>query len=129
MVQLKILAGKKAGTAWAARRFPVRVGRDAGAHLRAEEDGVWEQHLRLDFAPAQGVILSARPEAPTRVNGHPVQQALLRNGDTIELGALRLQFWLSETRQRGLGLREAFTWAGIVAIGLGQVAIIYLMLR
>ena len=53
MVQLKILSGKKAGTAWVARRFPVRIGRSAGADLQLEESGVWDEHLQLDFKPAE----------------------------------------------------------------------------
>jgi hypothetical protein len=53
----------------------------------------------------------------------------LRNGDTIDIGSLRLQFWLSETRQADLRLREGFTWAAIAAISLGQVGLIYWLLR
>jgi pSer/pThr/pTyr-binding forkhead associated (FHA) protein len=129
MVQLKVLSGRKAGTAWVARRFPVRIGRSAGADLQVEEDGVWDQHLQLDFDPAAGIVLSAQPNALAAVNGQAVDHAVLRNGDVIDIGSLRLQFWLSETRQTDLRLREAFTWAAIAAISLGQVGLIYWLLR
>jgi len=129
MVQLKVLSGKKAGTAWAARRFPVRIGRSATADLQSEEDGVWDQHLQLDFEPAAGLVLMAQPEALVSVNGQPVQQTVLRNGDTINIGSLTMQFWLSETCQAGLGFREGLTWAAIAAISLFQVALIYWLLR
>ena len=89
MVQLKVLSGKKAGTAWVARRFPVRIGRSAAADLQLEEDGVWDQHLQLDFDPAEGIVLSAQPNALATVNGQPVQQTVLRNGDAIEIGSLK----------------------------------------
>lgn len=128
MVQLRILSGKKAGAAWVARRFPVRIGRAAGADLQLEEEGVWDQHIVLDFQPAQGFVLSAQPNALTRLNGQPVQQALLRNGDAIELGSLKLQFWLGQTRQAGLRLREAFTWTAIGLIALAQLALLYWLL-
>jgi pSer/pThr/pTyr-binding forkhead associated (FHA) protein len=128
MVQLKILSGKKAGATWNARRFPVRIGRSAHADLQLEEDGIWERHLMLDFNPAEGLILSAEPNALASVNGESVQQTVLRNGDLIELGSLKLQFWLSETRQRGLRLRESLTWAGIGVVCLGQGALIYWVL-
>jgi len=36
---------------------------------------------------------------------------------------------LSETRQRGLRFREWLTWAGIAAVNLGQVALIYWLIR
>jgi len=127
MVQLKVLSGKKAGTAWAARRFPVRIGRSAAADLQVEEAGVWDEHLQLDFNPAKGIILTAQPNAIATVNGQPLQQAVLRNGDAIDIGALKMQFWLSETRQGGLRFREGLTWIAIAAISLGQVALIYLL--
>jgi hypothetical protein len=129
MVQLKVLSGKKAGTACVARRFPVRVGRSAGADLQVAESGVWDQHFQLDFNPAEGIVLSAQPDALTSVNGQAVQEAVLRNGDAIEIGSLKLQFWLSETRQSDLRLREAFTWVAIAIISLGQVGLIYWLLR
>jgi len=129
MVQLKVLSGKKAGTTWVARRFPVRIGRSADADLRLEEHGVWDEHLQLDFNPAEGIVMSAQPNALATVNGQPVQQAVLRNGDAIDIGSLRLRFWLSETRQTGLRFREGITWAGIAAISLGQVALIYWLLH
>jgi predicted component of type VI protein secretion system len=129
MIQLKVLSGKKAGTAWVARRFPVRIGRSASAELQVEDSGVWDQHLELHFDPAEGIVLSAQPNALAAVNGEAVQQTVLRNGDAIDIGSLRLQFWLSETRQADLRLREGFTWAAIAAISLGQVGLIYWLLR
>ena len=63
------------------------------------------------------------------VNSQAANDVLLRNGDLIQLGSSKLQFWLSETRQRGLRFREWLTWSGIAAISLGQVALIYWLLR
>ena len=129
MVQLKVLSGRKAGTTWVARRFPVRIGRSPAADLQLEESGVWDQHLQLDFKPAEGFLLSTQPNALATVNGQPVHQAVLRNGDAIDIGSLKLQFWLSETRQGGLRLREGLTWIGIAAVSLGQVGLIYWLLH
>ena len=129
MVQLKVLSGKRAGTAWVVRRFPVRIGRSTTADLQLEEEGVWDQHLQLDFNPAEGIILTTQPNALATVNGQPLQQTVLRNGDAIDIGSLKMQFWLSETRQGGLRLREGLTWVAIAAISLGQVGLIYWLLR
>jgi pSer/pThr/pTyr-binding forkhead associated (FHA) protein len=129
MVQLKVLSGKQAGTAWVARRFPVRIGRSPAADLQLEESGVWEQHLQLDFDPAEGIVLSAQPDALATVNGQPVHRTVLRNGDAINIGSLRMQFWLCETRQTGLRVREGLTWAGLAAVSLGQIGLIYWLLR
>jgi len=129
MLELKILSGKKAGTRWVARRFPVRIGRSSTADLQLEENGVWDQHLHLDFCPAEGFVLSAQPNALATVNGQPVQRTILRSGDAIEIGSLKMQFWLGEARQRGLRLREWLTWAAIAAIALGQIGLIYRLLK
>jgi hypothetical protein len=129
MFQLKVLSGKKAGTVWLARRFPVRIGRAAAADLQLEESGVWDQHLKLDLSPEEGIVLSAQPNALATVNGQPAHRVVLRNGDAIDVGSLRMQFWLSEARQAGLSFREGLTWAGITAVSLGQVGLIYWLLH
>jgi predicted component of type VI protein secretion system len=129
MVQLNILSGKQAGARWMARRFPVRIGRAAANDLRLEEDGVWDQHCELKFDRAEGFILTAQPEALLAVNHEPVRSARLRNGDRIELGSARLQFWLNEIPQRGQRLREGLVWTLVVAICLTEVALVYWLLR
>ena len=125
MVQLKVLSGKMAGTEVVARRFPFRVGRGAGTDLRMEEEGVWESHAELAFEAATGFVLTAGAEALTGVNGEPVRRAVLKNGDCIELGAVKIRFWLAETRQAGVWWRDWLAWAGIAAMTAGQVWVIY----
>ena len=129
MVQLEILSGKKAGTQWVARRFPVRIGRAATADLCLEENGVWDQHLELNFDPPMGFMLDVQPDALAAVNGEPMHETVLRNGDCIEIGSVKLRFWLSEIRQTGLRIRESLTWAALAAITAGQITLIYWLLR
>ncbi len=125
MIQLKILSGKKAGAVWVARRFPVRIGRAPAADLQLADEGVWDQHLQLDFHRGDGFFLNAQSGALATVNGEPVENTRLRNGDSIELGAVKLRFWLAETRQAGLRYREWLTWAALTAVCLAQIALIY----
>ena len=127
--QFSILSGKAAGTVWVARRFPVRIGRAPETDLHCEEEGVWDEHATVLFSPGEGIILQVHPDAIVSVNGQPVERTIVRNGDILELGALKLQFWLAEIPQRGLEWREGLTWAGIVAICLGQIVLIYLLLN
>ncbi len=129
MVQLKILSGKKAGTVWVARRFPVRVGRASAAHLQLEENGVWDEHLLIQWQRGAGFLLQTQPGALTSLNGQPADQALLRNGDLIQLGSANLQFWLADTRQRALSWREALTWGMIAGMSLVQIGLLYWLLR
>jgi pSer/pThr/pTyr-binding forkhead associated (FHA) protein len=128
MVQLKLLSGKMAGSAWEARRFPVRIGRSPSADLQIEESGVWDLHLNLDFRPNQGFVLRTEPNTLVSVNDSRVDQTVLRNGDVIQIGSARIQFWLSPTRQSGLRLHEWLNWVGIGIVTLGQIALIYWLL-
>lgn len=125
MVQLKILSGKMAGTERVARHFPFRIGRSSAADLQLEEDGVWEQHVELLFDAANGFILSAHSSALATINGQAFREVVLRNGDALEIGALRISFWLAETRQAGLRLREWLTWAALAFITAAQIFLVY----
>lgn len=125
MVVLEVVAGRQAGRKHAAGRFPWLIGRSAGADLQLEEPGVFDRHLELRLNDAEAFELSVGPGAVALVNGQPVREARLRNGDLIELGAVKLRFWLAEIRQRPQRWRELLTWAGLVALPLVQIALIY----
>jgi pSer/pThr/pTyr-binding forkhead associated (FHA) protein len=129
MVQLQILSGRQAGTNSVARRFPFCIGRAASADLCLEEDGIWDQHLELNLITPEGFVLSAQPNALATVNGQRVEQTLLRNGDLIEIGSLKMRFWLSATRQIGLRFREWLTWGALALLSIGQVCLVYWLLR
>lgn len=125
MVQLDILNGTKAGSQWVARRFPFQLGRSPQAALVLSDHGVWDQHATFASRPGQGVVVSAAREAFVAVNGQRVQDAVLRNGDLIETGSVKMRFGLSPAPQRSLRLREALTWFTLAVLCLGQVALIY----
>ena len=129
MIQLNILSGKKAGTQTVARHFPFRIGRAAGSNLQLDDDGVWNQHLVLEFQKQEGFKLATASNTLATVNNEPVQSKILRNGDTITIGSVKIQFWLATARQRGLRLREGFVWALLVSVTLGQFALIYWLIR
>ena len=119
MVQLQVFSDQHAGTSTLASRFPFVVGRNSTADLRLEQEGIWDRHLEFHLQIPDGFLLKAHPHALTNVNGHPIQQAFLRNGDLIEVGPLKIQFWLSETRERGVQTRELLTWFDLAALCAG----------
>jgi hypothetical protein len=129
MIQLNILSGKKAGTHTVARRFPFRVGRAPGNELQLEDDGVWDEHLALEFKPQSGFILATKPGALVTVNGEPVQDTILRNGDTLSVGSAKLQLWLAAATQGGLGIREGFVWTLLTFVTLVQFVLLYWLIR
>jgi pSer/pThr/pTyr-binding forkhead associated (FHA) protein len=129
MIQLNILSGKQAGTQTVARRFPFRIGRAAENELRLEDDGVWDRHLTLEFQPQAGFSLITSANALATVNGESGQSKILRNGDTITAGSVKIQFWLAAARQGSLVARESFVWALLAGVTTGQMALVYWLLK
>jgi pSer/pThr/pTyr-binding forkhead associated (FHA) protein len=129
MIQLNVLSGRKAGTRTVVRHFPFRIGRAAGTELQLEDDGVWDEHLTVEFDPQSGFNLAVAPDALVAVNAEPVQNATLRNGDIITFGSVKIQFWLASARQGSLRLRENFAWALLLAVTVFQFALLYWLAR
>ena len=129
MVQLNILSGRQAGAQSVARHFPFRIGRAVQNDLQLEDDGVWDQHLTLEFQKQEGFKLTTSANALTNVNGEPVSSKILRNGDQITVGSVKIQFWLAAARQGSLLAREFFVWALIAAVTAIQLVLVYWLIR
>ncbi|MBI3879439.1 MAG: hypothetical protein HY301_05170 [Verrucomicrobia bacterium] len=128
MVQLQVLTGSQAGATVPVEKLPFRIGRGAGVSLSLNDAGVWEKHLELEVSSAEGFALRLLPPALATVNGQPFERVVLRNGDLIAAGEVKLRFWLSPTRQSGVHLRETLTWLGIAALCAIQLAVVYWLL-
>jgi pSer/pThr/pTyr-binding forkhead associated (FHA) protein len=124
MIQLQLLCGRKAGSRAVASHFPFRIGRAAQNHLLLEDDGVWDQHLTLEFKEREGFHLVTTAHAIAAVNGKPVENTILRNGDIITVGSAKIQFWLAPAPQHGLRSREGFVWALLILVTLCQFFLI-----
>ena len=129
MIQLNILSGRQAGAQSVARHFPFRIGRAPGNELQLEDDGVWDEHLALEFQPQSGFNLATAPDTLATVNSEPVQNVILRNGDIIAIGSVKIQFWLAAARQGSLLLREFFLWALIAAVTAAELVLLYWLLH
>jgi predicted component of type VI protein secretion system len=128
MVDLQILSGSRIGTKFCGDHFPIRVGRADGLDLSLDEPGVWPRHFQIAWQP-QGLILEAEPDALVSINDATVRRAVLRNGDVITLGSLKIRFSLSSVRQSSIAFREWLTWIALGALCFGQVALVYILLR
>ncbi|HEV7926440.1 MAG TPA: FHA domain-containing protein [Verrucomicrobiae bacterium] len=128
MVQLQLLTGNRSGAVFRSDHFPIRAGRAPESDLSLDEPGVWQRHFVIDWR-AEGLILEAEPEALLSINDTSVQRALLRNGDIITLGASKIRVSLSPVRQSSLAPREWLTWIALGALCLGQVALVYELIR
>ena len=129
MIHLHLLSGKKAGSRTVAGHFPFRIGRAPQNDLPLEDDGVWDEHVTLEFQEKSGFHLATTSHAIAAVNGKPVEKTMLRNGDVITLGSVKIQFWLAPVPQRSLRLRENFVWALLILVTIAQFILICTVLR
>lgn len=129
MIQLHILSGKKAGATISISKLPFAVGRTAASSLAIDESGVWDQHFTISWPKVNELVLTANPSAITIVNGAKVSETALREGDLIEAGAVKMRFGFEPVRQKSLFTREMLTWIALSLLSLGQVALIYQLLR
>jgi pSer/pThr/pTyr-binding forkhead associated (FHA) protein len=128
MFQLRSLSGKQAGAVWSANRFPVRVGRSPQSDIPLQDDGVWEEHCEIELDDSNSFVVRSKSEGLVSVNQQRSNTSALRNGDVIELGSAKLQFWLAEVSQGSLQKRELAFWILVTFVCLAQIAIIYLLL-
>ena len=126
MIQLQSLNGKTAGHQWVSRRFPVQIGRARSSDISLDEPGVWDRHAEITEADKTFSVRVHSPALAT-INGEPLIERPLRNGDVLELGGVQLRFSLSPTRHRRMALREALTWIGLLLLCAGQAALVFFL--
>lgn len=86
---------------------------------------MWEGHASIALTPSGFFDLIARPEAMVYVDGVRVTETRIKEGDIIDLGAVKLVFHLASAKQRGLALREWILWAVLFALALGQLILMF----
>jgi hypothetical protein len=75
------------------------------------------------------LVCQAEANALVSVNDVPVEETVLRNGDVISIGALKIQFALAPVRQSSLLAREWLVWTALAIICLGEVALTCRLIR
>jgi len=129
MVRLTILSGARAGGELDSAILPIVIGRNPDAQVSLTDAGVWDQHLEISLRRPDGFFLKVNPSALATVNGQPARGQFLRNGDLIQIGQVRIQFWLSRVRQVDLRPRELVTWLALGLLCAIQLALIYQFLK
>ncbi len=125
LAQLHITAGKMAGQYYRANTFPLVIGRGKDCELQMSDSGIWDQHLEIDIDAECRLLIRCNPESTAMVNGEPLKETLpLRNGDQIEVGTGKLQFFLGNVRQKNLHTHETIIWILLGALTLTEIVLI-----
>ncbi len=126
LAQLTFVNGGLARQSVALPEAPLMIGRAPECQMRLTEKGVWERHAQIRLRPGEGFFLHSLPPATVSVNRQPVTAPqLLRNGDTIDAGEVKLRFWLGPVRQAPLPIIEAVFWLLLGALFAVQAWLIW----
>ena len=71
---------------------PLLVGRDEDADIRVDEPLVSRAHARIERRGRSFFVLDLGSTNLTRVNGDPVNERELRDGDEVRFGRARCRF-------------------------------------
>lgn len=90
---IKVIKGAIAGKQFVLYRNPTYIGAHPSCHIYLFKDpAVGKRHAALHLTSV-GVELEDLPlGTPTRVNGQPIQRAILRDGDQVQVGKTLFQF-------------------------------------
>ncbi len=123
--QLHITAGKMACQYYPANTFPLTIGRGTACNLQMTDSGIWEQHLEIDVDRQYHLLIRCNPETTAMINGEPLRETqTLRNGDQIEIGTGKIQFWLGNVRQKNLHNHETIMWVLLGILTLAEITLI-----
>lgn len=68
------------------------IGRAEGTTVRLDDAEVSRDHAEIHFEGGSFVLANRSRTNPTRINGRPVEEAVLRDQDELLLGAMTLRF-------------------------------------
>ena len=120
MYRLVFLNGRHKGRRLAVQQGTLLIGRDPSCQLDlAEDERVSHQHAVLEQRGTGIWIKDLGSLNPTEVNGQPVQEVQLKQGDRIEIGRTQFEFQLIEAAPTGHRRRVSQVQVlTFVAIGL-----------
>ncbi len=84
--------------AFALTGSPLLIGRDEGADIRVDEPLVSRAHARIERRGASYFVLDLGSTNLTRVNGEPVRERELRDGDEVRFARARCRFVAAPAR-------------------------------
>lgn len=89
---LRLLNGAGKDRVFTIRAAVTAIGRGLDNDLVLDSTDVSRHHARIEYRDGEWFLIDLGSTNGTRLNGEPVRQGILRNGDRIELGSLLLEF-------------------------------------
>lgn len=94
-MQVLITDGPARGLVFPAQDRPLTIGRDRCATIRIDDHRASRQHAVIEPADGSWVVRDLGSTNQTYLNGTPVAQAVLKDGDLVRIGNTTLRFCLA----------------------------------
>ncbi|HUE70312.1 MAG TPA: FHA domain-containing protein [Pirellulaceae bacterium] len=72
-------------------RFPIEIGRGVNAGVRIDDRWISRRHCELVYEAGSIVVRDLSSRHGTMVNGQPISESPLADGDTLQLGLTPFQ--------------------------------------
>lgn len=89
---LIVLDGPRLGTRSVLGETPVEIGRGSSCHLILDADSVSRRHARVEWLGKEHRIIDLGSTNGTFVNGDPVKERVLADGDRVGIGKVPLKY-------------------------------------
>lgn len=85
-ITLRVLQGADRGRVFSNLQTPVTIGREEGNGVQLNDERISRYHVKIQEDEGRLVVTDLDSTNGTRINGHPCNLKILRNGDTISVG-------------------------------------------
>ena len=96
VASIVVLSGDASGEEYSLDQSSTMLGRGESAHVRFEDASMSSEHVALEFFDGGIRLRDLGSMNGTLLNGSDTKAATLKNGDRFQIGALELQFILTE---------------------------------
>jgi pSer/pThr/pTyr-binding forkhead associated (FHA) protein len=95
-ITIRVVAGSRQGAEYPLRRPRLTIGRDKEADLVFLDDTMSKVHAAVEFRDGNYHLLDLESRNGTRLNGQPVIDAALKDGDRFEVGGHAFVFTMKD---------------------------------
>lgn len=113
MLEFFVQSGPDEGKVLRVGSPPATLGRSSANSLALNGPGVWDRHAEIGVGPDRRFQIQMLGDANGTRGDVPCRSWSLRNGESFQLGGVRVRFSIASVPQRSLSVVEAMGWLGL----------------